>query len=296
MFALMEFLTALVSGGIYMTIFVLAIEFAGARKRVFSGTLMSIAYPIGQALTGLLAFFIRDFRVLLRSLFGPQLMVLTFIWLVPESLRWLLVKGKILQVKQQILQVAKVNGMPLNPDHLDNIFESDGVPTELVREIRPNLYLEAIKSRLLIIRLLICFVCWFANAFVYHGMNVHSVSLGGNKYVNYILVNLVEIPAVLLTSLLLDTVGRKRTLCGGFMVGTVSCLIAEISSNYQSHQIKMVLYVMGKFAVTISFTSLYVFTSELFPTSMRQTFMNASLMVGSVGSMVAPFTPLLVSA
>lgn len=52
----------------------------------------------------------------------------------------------------------------------------------------------AIKSRVLIVRFVIIVYNWITNAFVYYGLSLNSVSLSGNKYLNYTLVCLIEIP------------------------------------------------------------------------------------------------------
>jgi hypothetical protein len=57
----------------------------------------------------------------------------------------------------------------------------------------------------------------------------------------------------------------------------------------------MALFLLGKFSITISFTVVYVYTTEMFPTELRHSLLGVCAMVGRIGSMVAPQTPLLVS-
>lgn len=52
----------------------------------------------------------------------------------------------------------------------------------------------ALKSRPLIVRFIIIVYNWITNAFVYYGLSLNSTSLSGNKYLNYTLVCLIEIP------------------------------------------------------------------------------------------------------
>lgn len=52
----------------------------------------------------------------------------------------------------------------------------------------------ALKSRLLLVRFVIIVYNWITNAFVYYGLSLNSTSLSGNKYLNYTLVCLIEIP------------------------------------------------------------------------------------------------------
>lgn len=77
------------------------------------------------------------------------------------------------------------------------------------------------------IRLLICSFCWLTNTFIYYGLSLNSVAFAGDKYVNFILVAVVEIPAHFLTWLLTDYIGRKATLSGSFIFSGLFCLAIQ---------------------------------------------------------------------
>lgn len=59
--------------------------------------------------------------------------------------------------------------------------------------------------------------------------------------------------------------------------------------------VQLMLYMCGKLAITASFTVLYVFTAELFPTNARHSMIGVCSTIGRMGSALAPQTPLLVS-
>lgn len=59
--------------------------------------------------------------------------------------------------------------------------------------------------------------------------------------------------------------------------------------------VQLALYLVGKLAITASFTVLYVFTAELFPTNARHSMIGVCSTIGRMGSALAPQTPLLVS-
>lgn len=86
---------------------------------------------------------------------------------------------------------------------------------------------QVLHSSVILIRLLICSFCWLTNTFVYYGLSLNSVAFAGDKYANFMLVAVVEVPAYFLTWLLTDHIGRKTTLSGAFILSGAFCLATE---------------------------------------------------------------------
>lgn len=86
---------------------------------------------------------------------------------------------------------------------------------------------QVLHSSIILIRLLACSFCWLTNTFVYYGLSLNSVAFAGDKYTNFVLVAVVEIPAYFLTWLLTDHVGRKPTLSGSFLLSGAFCLAIQ---------------------------------------------------------------------
>jgi len=57
-------------------------------------------------------------------------------------------------------------------------------------------------------------------------MSVNSTSLGGNKYLNFALVCLVEIPGYTLAWIAMNRLGRRWSLCGSLLLCTATCVAA----------------------------------------------------------------------
>lgn len=310
MFATMQFVTAMVSSGTFMTVFVLSIESSGPGQRVFIGTLLSAVYSFGQGMAGMLASQVLNFRTYMQLLFAPSFVVMLLIWWVPESMRWLLAKERVREARTILVKAAKVNGVQLSektqqlllehstlPDIQDLAVNDKMLPVPAM-DTPPyrNPFVTVMRSRMLILRLLNCLFSWFTNSLIYYGMNIHAVALAGSKYTNFILVNLVEVPAIFAAYYLMERYGRNRILSAFLAINGVACLLSEFVVSDASTASRLLLYIVGKCGVTVSFTVLYVYTTELFPTAMRQTFMNTCSTVGAIGSMIAPLTPLLAGA
>lgn len=118
----------------------------------------------------------------------------------------------------------------------------------------------------------------FTNGFVYYGISIHAVSLAGNKYVNFILISLAEVPAIVITYFLMQNFRRKWSLALAMFVSALVCITAEFVHDY-SPIFRLILFGIGKCSISIAFTVSYVYTTELFPTNLRQSFMSSCNMV-----------------
>lgn len=290
MFAILEFLTALVTSGSYMSIFILGMELVGRKKRAIGSVIISFVFSAGQVFLGLIAMYVRKFRILQRILYIPTFLVLSYIWVIPESIRWLLSKGRNQEAVKIIRKAATINRVELSDKTLDSLKECSS--SALVPKSQGK-FLMVTESRILFQRLINCCFCWFTNGFVYYGLSVQSVVLGGNKYVNFIMVSIGEIPAVALTYILLQRVGRKWSLSSSMIVAGIVCIMSEIMPDTASI-IRLLLFFIGKCSISVSFYVLYVYTTELYPTFLRQSLMGICSAFGFIGSMLAPQTPLLV--
>lgn len=57
---------------------------------------------------------------------------------------------------------------------------------------------------------------------------------------------------------------------------------------------RLVIYLSGKFSITVAYSSVYIYVSEVFPTNVRQSLLAICSSTGRIGSTLAPLTPLLV--
>lgn len=82
---------------------------------------------------------------------------------------------------------------------------------------------EVLASRILMVRVVILCILWATNAFVFYGLSLNATSLSGNKYVNFILVCLVEIPGYTLSWVAMNKIGRRWALAGSLLLCSFTC-------------------------------------------------------------------------
>lgn len=175
---------------------------------------------IGGLSFALLAKTFRYWRTFILIIYPPSLIFLLYIYLLPESIRWLLTKGRKEEAVEIIMRAAKMNNVTLSEETMKQLTEEKLKPAEQKKEEphEDGLWMQVLRSPIIMKRLAICSWWWITCTFVFYGMAINSVSLAGDKYTNYMLVVSVEVIAVVTNALVLDRVGRKRTLLAAYVV------------------------------------------------------------------------------
>lgn len=68
-------------------------------------------------------------------------------------------------------------------------------------------------------------IWWITTTFVYYGLSINATGLSDTMYLNYILTAAIEIPGFFTAVLILDRIGRKPTMCTGYLF-SAACNIA----------------------------------------------------------------------
>lgn len=175
---------------------------------------------IGGLSFALLAKTFRYWRTFILVAYPPSLLFVLYIYLLPESIRWLLTKGRKEEAVEIIMRAAKMNNVTLSEETMKQLTEEKLKPVEQKKEEtqEDGLWMQVLRSPIIMKRLAICSWWWITCTFVFYGMAINSVSLAGDKYTNYMLVVSVEVIAVVTNALVLDRIGRKRTLLAAYVV------------------------------------------------------------------------------
>ncbi|XP_055693814.1 organic cation transporter protein-like [Lutzomyia longipalpis] len=304
MLVLFEFLEMALGSGIYACGYVLGMELVGPSKRAFGTLFINSFYTTGGAILGFVAIWQDYWRDMLRWLYFPCLIVVAYFWLIPESVRWLLTMGRQDEASKIIRKAAKRNKVLLSEEtiailhgntqpSIQPCIQQDVKVNPMGKKKKKSYPIASIfSSPALLLRLAICSFCWITNTFVYYGLVINSASFGDNIHTSFILGCFIEIPSFICSYLILDRIGRRWTLCSAFLVSGTACLaIIFTPTGYTG--MRLLLFLFGRFGITISFTSIYLYTTEIFPTELRSSLLSFCSTVGRIGSAIAPQTPLL---
>ncbi|CAH1774737.1 unnamed protein product [Owenia fusiformis] len=307
--AVIRFLVSVSAAAAFTTTFVLIMECIGPKARVYCGVLYQAFFSLGFALLPLMAYFIRDFRKLQIAMAIPPIILQVYWFIIPESPRWLVSKGRHEEAIEILKNVAKVNKKTL-PEKLTFDTEEDGQSTDnkevAMREFHSmkstekmvpdstevkGTVLDLFRTPRLRCRTFNIWFNWFVNSMVYYGLSLNTGSLSGDIYTNTTLSALVEFPALLLAAVALDRVNRRWPLGLTMITGGAACL-ACIPLLYRKKDLGAVLNtisMIGKLMLSASFAIIYVFSAELYPTCIRNVGVGSASTAARVSGMASPF-------
>ncbi|XP_062531461.1 solute carrier family 22 member 1 [Bombyx mori] len=291
MYLAFQLIQTSLGAGTFSSAYIFAAEFVGPKYRVLTSATCTAMYSVGQVTLGSIAWLVQPWRTLIMVLHIPCFFTVSYYWILSESVRWLLSKQRFDDAKIVLERVAKTNKKVISESSMNGLL-TPPAPPEDEKEKKEGLFKTVFKSRILLRRVCTTPIWWITTTFVYYGLSINSASLSDTLYLNYIMTCAVEIPGFYTAVLILDRVGRKPTLSGGFFFSAV-CNIAFVFIPTNLTILRLIVFLLGKFGISVVFTSLYLYTSELYPTQYRHSLLAFSSMIGRIGSITAPLTPVL---
>ncbi|XP_078000073.1 organic cation transporter protein-like [Glandiceps talaboti] len=295
-FAVCRFLVAVNTYGTMLAGFVLATEVVGPTKRTACGMVMMAFFSIGYMLLALFAYLIRTWWILQLVLTVPSILFVSYWWVLPESPRWLLSVGKKKEALTVIRKMAKVNKVSLPDDVINGSWkpsiEDEPKKSEEVVEIRSRfLIFEIFRLSNMRKKTLILMYNWTVNTLVYYGLSFNTSSLGGDDFVNCFLAGAVEIPSYILSLAIMEyrLLGRRWSMFYTMVIGGIACISASFVPQCGEYVwLGITVTMISKFSISCSFSMLYVYTAELFPTPVRSVGIGLCSMFARIGGILAP--------
>ncbi|XP_075068277.1 solute carrier family 22 member 13-like [Mixophyes fleayi] len=283
-YTILRCVVGIAMSGVLINNLVLVAEWVGSSHRAYATITGHVCFAVGQMVLAGLGYGIRNWRLLQIVCSAPTGLLFFYFWLLPESPRWLLTKGKNERAKKLLQKAASFNKQKLSEELLSKLQEDKrtkpGSMIDLFR--RPNLRK---------ITLVMSFV-WFVNSLVYYGLSLNVGSFGLDIYLTQLIFGAVEIPARLGSMFIVQICGRKLSQSMCLLLGGTVCLIITAIPKTLPVVIT-VLAVIGKFAIAASFSICYIYAAELFPTVIRQNGVGLCSMTARVAGIIAPLISLL---
>ncbi|CRK98615.1 CLUMA_CG011940, isoform A [Clunio marinus] len=282
-FVIFNMIVGTTTSGAFLSAYCLSLEMVRKESRNYAGTIILMFFSTGYMLVGAFAYFIHNWRWLKISLTLPSLLFLSYWWFIPESNRWLLVNNQKGRAFAQIEKIAKTNKVNIPKDILNKL-----VAEEDDNKNQKKSLFGLFKSPKLRIKSLLIFFYWFVICGAYYGLSWNTSNLGGNEIINFVISGAVELPANFFLLFALNRLGRKPILMGG-MISAGGLFLISIFFQQSHTWIFISLIMLGKMTITASFTTVYIFSAEQFPTVIRNVAIGAASMSARFGGMITPY-------
>ncbi|XP_044738857.1 organic cation transporter protein-like [Chrysoperla carnea] len=285
-YIILDLLETIAGFTLYSTAFIIGLELVGPSYRLLAATTNNVCLSVGRILLGVAAWYFNSWRTFLKVLYLPGLLIVFYWFLIPESIKWLISKKKYDEIRTTLSKISKINKRPL-PENYEIFLKSE----ENSKSTEEANFSKLLRNRTLCLRFINCCILFLGNNIIFFGLSLNSVTLTGHKYINFIIISMVEIPGNILCAISLNRFSRRLTLGVSYLVTGICCILLYFIS--EGDYVKVIIYTIGKLMATIASNTMFIFITEVFPTSVRHSTLNICYAFGGIGSMLAPQTPLL---
>ena len=298
-----RFLVGVAAYGRFLNGYVLLAEWVGPKIRGRIAALYEAGWVTGKMILPLIFYMIPDY-------FAVQLIVTTFeicvfipyLLIVKESPRWQLTHGKFREAEQVLKKAAEERGK-FSTEQIDKKFQS--LKRNIMQE-QESLKADNMESPTVIdvwkipqLRRvsLILYFSWFSLAFEGYAAFLNVGNLGGSVHLNVFFLAIAELIAMITLYFLISRIERKVMLISIVVIKTLFILCVFAFSFHDSLLVLRILfYTLSTITQTIAFHVVYIYTTESFPTVMRQTSLGTCSIFARIGSISAPFIKELTNA
>ena len=237
-----------------------------------------IFFALGFVLLAGMAYVFRDWRQLSIAVSTPALLYM-FVTSnkIQESPRWLISQGRTGEAKEILENIAQSNGAQSFRLHSLEMPDKTSSATSYG-------FCTLFTHKHIRLRMAILTLVWLVNSLIYYGLSFNIKNIEGNRYWNFSLSGLVEIPSYLVAIPLIDKLGRRKSLFYTVMVAALGCILCGFGPSTFATPSLM----FGKFGISSSFGILYVYSAELIPTVIRNFAMGTCSMAARIGGILAP--------
>lgn len=254
----------------------------GLRARITSTSFL--LWTMGMCVLPLLAWLTRDWQMLGLITTLPFFLVILCWWLLPESPRWLLSRDRLEECATLMRTIARRNGKPV-PKELDDTLKTIAVTQNTERNYG---VVQLFKYPTVRFRTFLLTGCYTFNNLFYYGLAYNITNVSGNEFLNFFLLGIAELPSNLMGWGGAVILGRRWTAAGSFVLASV-CALANAIFLETGPWVTIVLLLLSKVFITISFLVVYMQCAEVYPTTHRACGTGFSSLVSSCFGIIAPY-------
>ncbi|XP_019715166.1 solute carrier family 22 member 4-like [Hippocampus comes] len=284
MFTILMVINGLGQMSNYMAALVLGAEIlTGNARLLYSSLGTCFGFAVGYMILPVCAYFLRDWKSLLLALSLPCIVYFPFWWFIPESPRWLLCQGRVEEAEAIVRKAARMNKVQAP----EVIFEDYLISKEPKPKEKHSILDLVGNVEIGFMTVILCYVA-FTMSSGYYGISFNTTHLHSNAYISCFISGAVELPAYVASWLALRYISRRLSIiCSLVLTAVLLYFIQLVPEDYSG--LSLTLEMVGKFAVTTGFGLMFAYTTELYPTALRNTAAGICNTVARMGSCIMPY-------
>ena len=267
--------------GVYIQGILLVNELIGGKYRAIAGLTLLCTMPVACCILTLKAYLTKSWRMLSIICSAPYFVLLFSYPLLPESLPWLMARDKTDDVSKIARKIGSWNGQKL-PDQFLLVRRSDQ------SEVGKTNILDVIGGYKNCLKLLKLAALWASICLGFYGVTIAADDLGGTIYRDFLIISVIELPVRVISGPACNRFGRKKSvlvplLCCGIALTAVAFIPTDMKTA------RLAIGIIGKLSITIVAGTIYTWSLELYPVSVRSRMLGVFQVFGRVGAASAPW-------
>lgn len=295
-------------------------ETAGSRKKALLQVSVELFWTVGVFSFLALFFVLPDFRYIKAIACIYEAILLFWVGWIPESIRWLLSKGKYDEARDLLRHACEYNRKntrsPTKKEVDDDLarvkvehkikrllqhFEDQEV--ELKEQRKKSLFDLWFSPMAPIC--LILYICWFTNSLINYGTAYNQSNYGSNLWLSSIMFELSAFSGMVVLFWLIERIDRRWFARFAYFFMFVGCasltisfyveglqrgsMIRQIFSSDPINPVRLVFGMLLKITGNFSYHIIYLLSVESYPTIMRQLGVGTCSVASRFASILAPF-------
>ncbi|OWR52219.1 organic cation transporter protein, partial [Danaus plexippus plexippus] len=199
-FSICRFIVAMSCDSCFIMIYILVLEYVGTKYRSLIGNLsIAMYFGGGCLLMPWLALWIADWKYFVLATSLPALLSLLTPFLVPESARWLVSKGRTDEAVKVLKRFERINKSKIPEEVLEEFISIAGKTKNEEESV-----LTIFKTPSLRVTVIFLIMTFMGVAVVFDGIIRLSENLGLDFFLTFTVTSATEIPSILILIVLLD--------------------------------------------------------------------------------------------
>lgn len=282
-FALYRFFMGMAYDNCMMMVYLLVLEYVAPKYRTLISN-ASFALFYSSAVTSLpwIALACGHWKTISLVTSVPFSFAILVPFVMPESPRWLLSRGRVDDAVKKILTIGRINKKEVPPKLIEKFKDT---AANAKKEENGNI-LELLRRPFL--RKMFIYICleYICCALVFDALVRSIGQLDYDFFLSFSVVSATEFPSILLIAFILDWMGRRWLTTISM---TISCIFSILTVFVGGGLPSVICAVIARFTVNMAYGASMQWAAEMLPVSVRGSGASIVHICGFVGTIISPY-------